>query len=163
MLTSSDPSPTRTGVLAETLPEGSGENVVDGMQAESAAELGTSHLLPDLKGRTISSGIVTISAQVAKLLLNVLSITILARLLLPRDFGLIAMVATIIGMLRVLKDAGLSTATIQSKELTQSQVSNLFWINVALGGALACIGALLSPAIAWFYGDSRLVQIGVLL
>ena len=55
---------------------------------------------------------------------------ILARLLTPRDFGLVAMVWTIMGFLRVFKEAGLSTATVQREGITHAQVSNLFWINV---------------------------------
>ena len=73
----------------------------------------TDHLLANLKKHTISSGAVTLSAQVAKFFLNLVSIMVLARLLTPRDFGLVAMVATVTGFLRVFKDAGLSVATVQ--------------------------------------------------
>jgi len=55
---------------------------------------------------------------------------VLARLLTPKDFGLFAMVTTVMGYLRVFKDAGLSTATVQREGITHAQVSNLFWINV---------------------------------
>jgi len=55
----------------------------------------TDHLLTNLKGHTISSGAVTVSAQGAKFLLNMASTMILARLLMPRDFGLVAMVMTV--------------------------------------------------------------------
>ena len=65
----------------------------------------TDHLLTNLKGHTISSGAVTMSAQGAKFFLNLVSTMILARLLTPRDFGLVAMVMTVTGFLRVFKDA----------------------------------------------------------
>src|SRR6266481_9467876 len=73
----------------------------------------TDHLLSNLKGHTISSGTVTMSAQGARFLLSMVSTMILARLLTPRDFGLVAMVTTVIGFLGVFKDAGLSIATVQ--------------------------------------------------
>src|SRR6476660_6347822 len=73
----------------------------------------TDHLLPDLKRRTISGGVVTMSAQAAKFALNLVSTVILARLLTPRDFGLVAMVTTVTSFLIVFKDAGLSIATVQ--------------------------------------------------
>src|SRR5438309_4820857 len=92
----------------------------------------TDHLLTNLKGHTISSGAVTVSAQGAKFLLNMASTMILARLLMPRDFGLVAMVMTVANFLRVFKDAGLSIATVQRERITHAQVSNLFWINVAV-------------------------------
>ena len=68
----------------------------------------TDHLLPDLKRRTISGGVVTVSAQAAKFALSLVSTMILARLLTPRDFGLVAMVTTVTSFLVVFKDAGLS-------------------------------------------------------
>jgi O-antigen/teichoic acid export membrane protein len=125
----------------------------------SRKQFSTEHLLPNLKHRTISSAVVTIAAQGAKFALNLLSTVVLARLLTPLDFGMIAMVWTMLAFLEVFKDAGLSTATIQCEQLTHAQVSNLFWINVGLGGILAALSALSAPVITWFYGDSRLAYI----
>src|SRR6266566_8339921 len=123
----------------------------------------TDHLLPNLKLHTISSGAVTISAQGAKFLLNVASTMILARLLLPRDFGLVAMVTTVTGFLRVFKDAGLSVATVQREKITHAQVSNLFWINVAVSLLSSLVVAALSPLIARFYHNPKLVSVTLLL
>jgi O-antigen/teichoic acid export membrane protein len=123
----------------------------------------TDHLLTDLKGRTISSAFVTIAAQGIQFVLNLGSIMVLARLLTPKDFGLFAMVATVMGFLRVFKDAGLSTATVQREGITHAQVSNLFWINVAVSGAISLILAAGSPIVAWFYREPRLVPITLIL
>ena len=97
------------------------------------------HLLPDLKGRAISGGLVTTSAQAVQFALTLGSTMVLARLLHPRDFGLVAMVVSVIGFLRVLKDLGLSTATVQRGAITHAQVSNLFWINAGLSGAITMV------------------------
>src|SRR5690349_9844645 len=75
--------------------------------------LRTDHLHKDLRGRSISGTFVTGTAQIAKFLLNLASTVVLARLLSPRDFGLVAMVTAVTGFLRIFKDAGLSTATVQ--------------------------------------------------
>jgi O-antigen/teichoic acid export membrane protein len=123
----------------------------------------THHLLSDLKGRTISSAFITIAAQGAQFALSLGSIMILARLLTPEDFGLFAMVATVLGFLRVFKDAGLSTATVQREGITHAQVSNLFWINVVMSGMITLILAAGAPLIAWFYREPRLVPITLVL
>ncbi len=123
----------------------------------------TEHLLANLKGRTISSGFVTVFAQGIQIALNLVSVMVLARLLAPQDFGLVAMVTTITGFLRVFNDAGLSTATVQREGITHAQVSNLFWTNVALGGLASLILAASAPAIAWFYREPRLVSITLAL
>src|SRR6266550_2450818 len=123
----------------------------------------TDHLLANLRQRTISSGLITAAAQGAQFFLNLAYIMVLARLLAPQEFGLVAMVTTVMGFLRVFKDAGLSTATVQREEITHAQVSNLFWINVAMSGAISLILAAGSPIVAWFYREPRLIPITLLL
>ena len=125
--------------------------------------LRTDHLHKDLRGRSISGTFVTGTAQIAKFLLSLASTVILARLLDPKDFGLIAMVLAVTSFLRIFKDAGLSTATVQREGITHAQVSNLFWINLTLSGLMGVIVAALAPAIAWFYHDPRLIGITLLL
>src|SRR6476469_9903500 len=121
--------------------------------------LSTDHLLADLRGRTVSGAVITLVAQGAQFVLTLISIMVLARLLTPKDFGLFAMVTAVMGYLIIFKDAGLSTATIQREGITHAQVSNLFWINVALSGAVSLILAAASPLVAWFYREERLVPI----
>jgi O-antigen/teichoic acid export membrane protein len=123
----------------------------------------TDHLLTNLKGHTISSGAVTMSSQGAKFLLSLVSTMVLARLLTPRDFGLVAMVMTVTSFLRVFKDAGLSIATVQRERITHAQVSNLFWINIAVSALCTLIVAASAPVIAWFYHNPRLIGITLLL
>lgn len=123
----------------------------------------TDHLLSNLTKHTISSGAITILAQAAKFVLTLVSTITLARLLTPRDFGLVAMATTVTGFLRVFKDAGLSIATVQRERITQAQVSNLFWINVAVSVVCGLIVAASAPAIAWFYRNPALVGVTLLL
>src|SRR2546430_2440270 len=123
----------------------------------------TDHLLRNLKSRTISSGAITMSAQGGKFILNLVSTIILARLLTPRDFGLVAMVTTITGFLRVFKDAGLSIATVQRERITHAQVSNLFWVNVAVSVLGSLIVAAAAPVIARFYHNPRLIGVTLIL
>jgi PST family polysaccharide transporter len=123
--------------------------------------LSTGHLVGDLGRRTTSSALVTTVAQGAKFAINLASTLILARLLDPQDFGLVAMVTAVTGFLEVLKDAGLSTATVQRQDITQGQVSNLFWANLALGLVITAVVAAFSPMLAWFYNEPRLTAVGL--
>ncbi len=123
----------------------------------------TGHLLGDLKGRSVRGGAVTLSSQAIKFVLQIGSTMVLARLLLPSDFGLIAMVTAIVGFVAMFKDAGLSMATVQRKDITHDQVSTLFWINVALSAAVMLVVAALAPAIAAFYSEPRLVWVTLAL
>jgi PST family polysaccharide transporter len=123
----------------------------------------TNHLMTDLKGRSLRGGVVTVASQMCKFLLNMAAIVVLARLIAPEDFGLIAMVATVTNLVVVFKDMGLSMATVQRAEINHAQVSTLFWVNVVFSLAIALLIAALAPAIAWFYGEPRLTPITLVL
>jgi O-antigen/teichoic acid export membrane protein len=133
--------------------------------AASASEqrFATDHLLPDLKRHTIAGGVVTISAQAAKFGLSLASTVILAHLLTPGDFGLVAMVTAVTGFLAVFRHGGLATPTVQREHITNAQISNLFWINLGVSGLCALILAASSPALAWFYRDARITYITLVL
>src|SRR5437870_11708725 len=123
----------------------------------------TDHLLTNLRQRTVFSGLVTAAAQGAQFFMNLGYIMVLARLLVPQEFGLVAMVTAVTGFLRIFQDAGLSTATVQRHDITHAQVSNLFWVNVAVGGVTTLLVAASAPVVAWFYREPRLVGITLVL
>jgi len=123
----------------------------------------TDHLMADLKGRSVRGGAVTLTSQGIKFGLQLGSTMVLARLLTPGDFGLIAMVTAITGFVAMFKDAGLSMATVQRREVTHAQVSTLFWINVALSVGVMLVVAGLAPLVARFYSEPRLVGVTLAL
>jgi O-antigen/teichoic acid export membrane protein len=121
----------------------------------------TAYLMDDIKGRSVKGGAVTIGSQAVKFILHTGSTAILARILTPADFGLIVMVAAFTEFVNLFKDLGLSMATIQKKKITHQQVSNLFWVNVAMSLFLMLVAAAISPFVAWFYGEPRLMLITI--
>lgn len=115
--------------------------------------------MKDLKERTIRGGLARLCTQAANFLMRVGSLAILARLLEPKDFGLLGMVTAFTGVLTLFRDFGLSSATIQRITVTEEQLSTLFWINVLVGGILAVVTAACAPLLAMFYHEPRLMQI----
>jgi O-antigen/teichoic acid export membrane protein len=128
---------------------------------DPARHFSTDHLKRDLGRRSARAGAVTLGSQIFKFVLGTVSAIVLARLLTPQDFGLIAMVAILVNFVAMFQYMGLSTATIQWPELTHQQVSTLFWINMALSTAIMLIMAAISPAVAWFYQEPRLIGITI--
>ncbi|MGP1309915.1 MAG: lipopolysaccharide biosynthesis protein, partial [Phycisphaerales bacterium] len=112
-----------------------------------------------LRGRSVRGGLATVTAQGLKFVLNLGSTAVLARLLTPDDFGLVAMVAAVVGFAALFKDLGLSMATVQRETITHEQVSTLFWVNLAFSVLLALVVAAASPLVALLYGEPRLVAI----
>lgn len=111
-------------------------------------------------GRQAARGaLVTVSAQLIKIGLQVGGVVVLARILTPSDYGLIAMVATVVGFAEIFRELGLSAAAIQAEHLSRAQRDNLFWVNTAAGAVLAGAMALSAPLIAAWYGRPELVDL----
>jgi O-antigen/teichoic acid export membrane protein len=98
---------------------------------------------------------ITLGTQGVRFVLQFGSLSVLARLLSPTDFGLVAMVTAIVGVAEIIRDFGLSSAAIQAKQLNDDERSNLFWVNVAIGGACCLIAIAAIPLIIDFYGTPK--------
>ena len=112
-----------------------------------------------LRSRSVRGGAVALTTQALKFALTMGATVVMARLLTPEDYGLVGMVVVFTGFLAMFNDLGLGTATIQHAHVDHRRVSTLFWTNVAAGAAVAIVTFALAPAIAWFYGDPRLITL----
>jgi PST family polysaccharide transporter len=121
----------------------------------------TEHLTTAIASRTARGGVVTIVSHGLKFALSIVATAVLARLLTPKDYGLIGMVAVFTGFVAMFKDLGLSLATVQRAEISYDQISTLFWVNVTLSAAITILMILLAPLIGWFYGEPRLTLITI--
>ncbi|RPJ41560.1 MAG: lipopolysaccharide biosynthesis protein [Candidatus Latescibacterota bacterium] len=119
--------------------------------------------MDDFRGRSVRAGAATFAAQGARLLLTVGSTMVLARLLAPEEFGRIAMVVAVIGLLIIVRDLGLPTATVRQLEISHEEVSALFWVNALLSVFLAILAAAAAPLLAWFYREPTLLWITPML
>ena len=127
----------------------------------SERHLRTDHLMNDLGGRTARGGALTFASQGFKFFAGIAGTIVLARLLTPEDYGLIGMVAIVTGFVSMFKDMGLSMATVQKSDIKYEHVSTLFWVNVALSFAIMLLTVALSPAVAWFFKEPRLLWITI--
>lgn len=112
-----------------------------------------------LATRSVRAGFFTAASGFADFALRFGSTAILARLIVPDHFGVVMMASAIVAVADQLRELGLSSATIQQPEITHEQVTNLFWINVAVGVLLATTLAAAAPIIATALHDSRLAAI----
>jgi PST family polysaccharide transporter len=90
------------------------------------------------------------------------SVLILARLLSPEDYGLVTMVTVLTGFAPVLVSLGTPDAVVQRSNISEGEVSAVFWINMIIGCGTAVVLAICSPLIADFYGEPRLTKIAVI-
>lgn len=123
----------------------------------------TDYLKKNLSSRAAKGGVIVFASQIVKFITQTGSQVVLARLLAPEDFGLIAMVMVFSGFMHLFQDMGLTVATVQRKQVTHRQVSVLFWINMGMSLLLASLFAGLSPVLAWFYDEPRVIGVAVAL
>ena len=84
---------------------------------------------------------------------------ILARLLMPSDYGTVALVMVFLTILQVFADSGFGVALIQKKNADDIDFSSVFYVNIAVGTLLYVIMWLAAPTIASFYGMPDLVAL----
>jgi len=111
-----------------------------------------------LKKKAIRGGFAKLVGQAFNFGLRILFLVVMARLLDPEDFGLVAMVTVIAGLFGLL---ALSSATVQKDTITDEQMSTLFWINLLIGALLAGLCVLAAPILVAFYSEPRLYWITV--
>jgi PST family polysaccharide transporter len=84
---------------------------------------------------------------------------LLARLLAPSDFGLVAMSTVAVGFLTLFKDLGTSAAIIQHPNPSERLLSTIFWTNVAIGALGTCIVYGAAPYVAALYHEPKVVPL----
>lgn len=93
------------------------------------------------------------SERIASQLVSLVVSIILARLLMPSDYGAIAMVTVFITLAQVLVEGGFSGALIQKKNADRLDFSSVFYFVLAISVLLYVILFVLAPYIAGFYGE----------
>ncbi|CAJ0557446.1 unnamed protein product, partial [Mesorhabditis spiculigera] len=91
----------------------------------------------NLADKAARGGGVTLAFQAVKFIVQTASLILLARLLTPEDFGIVAMVVAITGAADLIRDFGLSLAAVQAKQLSDAERTNLFWANTGIGSYLS--------------------------
>ncbi len=89
-------------------------------------------------------------------LLGILVFAILGRLLAPADFGIAAIVVSVIAITAVFVDSGLAQALIQRDKLSDVDADSAFWMSAAVGLTLYAILLALTPLLAAMYQQPRL-------
>ena len=113
----------------------------------------------ELRRLAVRGAAATVTAAGLGLVAQVMSTLVLARLLMPADFGVVTMVTTFSMLLMSFGQNGFEELVIQRPELNRFQASNLFWITCAVGLVLAVAFAATGSLLAQFYGAPEVRQI----
>lgn len=117
--------------------------------------------MADAGGKSARGIVWNVGTQGLGYLLRLASIPILARLLSPDDYGLVALVTAITGLVAVIGTLGVSEAVIQRPTVTHAQASTLFWINAGAGLLLMLLTMACAPLLAYAFDRAELTGIAV--
>jgi len=113
-----------------------------------------------LAKKTATGAFINISVTVTKNLGQFLIvIPVLARILTPQEFGLVAMAMTLVGFLAMFNDLGISAALVRAEKPTPAFWSSAFWINLAFGVAMTIAAYFSAPLVAGFFGEPRVEEL----
>ncbi|MBI6117353.1 lipopolysaccharide biosynthesis protein [Salegentibacter maritimus] len=112
-----------------------------------------------LKKEATSGLVWTFTQQFGAQIISFIVSLVLARLLLPKEFGLIGMIAVFIAVGGALVDSGLTQSLIRSKQLDQEDFSTVFYFNLAASILIYIIVYLTAPLVTNFYDQPLLTPI----
>ena len=107
--------------------------------------------------KAAQSGVLLIGARLLARLIDLGTMLILARLLRPRDFGLVAIAMTVVSVAEAVLELPLSQALLRLPVVTRSQLDTAFTLSLLRGGVLAAVTAIAAWPLAIAYGDHRLI------
>lgn len=113
----------------------------------------------NLRAKTVAGLLWSFSELVLNQGIQLIIQIILARLLFPKDFGIIGMITIFISISNSIIDCGLSNALIREKEVSKVQYSTIFYFNLILSVSIYVVLYFAAPAIAYFFNEQKLVNI----
>lgn len=102
-------------------------------------------------------------SQSIKIILQIISLTVLARLLSPKEYGLMSMAIVVTNFALIVRDLGTTAAIVQRKELNLAIKSTVFWLNIIMGVVICVLIMAFSPVIASLFKSDALIPVLLLV
>lgn len=115
--------------------------------------------ISELKNKGLKSSAWNFLNLLTNQLRNFIVTLILARLLTPADFGLVSMAMVLNSILDFIVDFGFSSAIIRKEQVTETETSTVFWLNIIIGGICSLLVFCCAPLFSWFYEMPQLESV----
>ena len=121
---------------------------VDPSAGEESPDAGDRDPTTGPLSRTFLSGtLLTAAGRYGNYLVQLVTTAVLARLLAPDAFGIIAMVTVYTGFATILADSGINAAVIQRRSFNHRELSTTFWFSASIGSALVLLTLMVAPVV----------------
>lgn len=119
---------------------------------------------PDsFRKRAVMGTLYTGLAQAIRIPLTFAMQIILGRILLPEQFGIVAMATPVIVLIEIFTNLGLAQAVVQREKITRADLTSIYWVSLAGASLMLMLVVLLSPLIAAVYGQPSVRGIVIVL
>ena len=115
--------------------------------------------MDELRKKTLLGSFWMMIERFGYLTIQFVSNLVLARLLSPDDFGVIGILMVFITLSNVFIDSGFSASLIQKKEISETDKSTVFYINLGLASVVYIILFFTSPWIAYFFHNESITSL----
>ena len=123
-----------------------------------------SHIDPEeFRKRAVMGTFYTGVAQAIRIPLTFVLQIILGRILLPEQFGIVAMATPVIVLIEIFTNLGLAQAVVQREEITQADLTAIYWVSLAGATIMLLLVVLFSPLIAAMYDQPAVRDIVIVL
>lgn len=116
-----------------------------------------------LKGTAVRSLKWSMVGEVSAKLISPIIIVVLARILTPEDFGVVAAATVVTSFFQVIWDGGLSKTLIQKQDRVIESANVVFWCNLSIALLLSALLVVFSASIASFFNDERIIDVAKVL
>jgi O-antigen/teichoic acid export membrane protein len=117
---------------------------------------------PSLRKQALGGMMWTGGSYAVRIVVQIGLLAILARLLTPADFGIVALVAVIVNFLALLRGSGISEALVAERSPTQVQLSSAYWYALGSTAVIASLVVVLAPVAGWLYDEPDVVPVFLL-
>ena len=112
-----------------------------------------------LRGKAVSGARWGAVASLAIFLFSLGQNIALSRLLMPRDFGLLGMIWTVLGLTQLFADAGIGNVLLFRQQVTRGEISSILWLNVFMTAVLSLLLLALTPALVFYFQEPGLTEL----
>ncbi len=109
-----------------------------------------------VKSKAISGAKWNTILTIVRSISAIIKTSILTRLLEKSDFGIMAIIMIVLGLISIIKELGLTTAIIYKQNITRKEYASLYWYNILFNILLYLIIFITAQPISELYEDSRL-------
>ena len=116
------------------------------------------------RNRAAAKGVVTqLSGRLVQAAIQMVAFIVISRLLGPNEVGIAALAMSVVALPGAIRELGFAVPTTRRAQITESMVTSLFWLGLAVSLGIGALVAAISPIVGFVYADDRVAKACIVL